>query len=319
MIDVRRLRLLAELDRRGTVAAVAEHLHLTPSGVSMQLAALERETGLPLTERRGRRLALTPGGRLLAEHAHAVLDRLQVAELEVAALRDGLGGEYRLAAFPSAARTFVARAWGELLARGSGPTLRLETLEPEEAVPAVLGGAADLAVVHAYSDVASPRAADLAARELLREPVLLAVPGSGAVHWAGAGAEAGSATDGPVDLAAFADAAWVAPPEGMACAGMVERACGRAGFRPRVVARSVDFGAQLALVARGVGVALVPDLTVDVLPEGVALRRLARPVHRTSVLVTRVALAGDPGARAVGEALEGAAAATARDRGWALA
>ncbi len=131
MIDVRKLRMLAALDRLGTIAAVAKELHLTAPGVSMQLGALERELGIALTERQGRRLALTPAGRLLAHHGRDVIDRLSLAELEIDALRRGDAGTYRVAAFPSAGRTFVADAWRELLSDGAGMNLLVTTLEPE--------------------------------------------------------------------------------------------------------------------------------------------------------------------------------------------
>ena len=85
MLDVRRLRLLRELNRRGTVTAVAEALAYTPSAVSQQLATLEREAGVPLMERHGRRLRLTDAGRGLVEHADAVIARLELAEAELAA------------------------------------------------------------------------------------------------------------------------------------------------------------------------------------------------------------------------------------------
>src|SRR5512147_2277093 len=107
MIDLRKLRMLEALGRLGTIAAVADEMHLTPSGISMQLAALERELALTLTERRGRRLALTPAGLTLAAHGRDVIARLSLAETDVEALRRGAAGTYRLAAFPSAARTFV--------------------------------------------------------------------------------------------------------------------------------------------------------------------------------------------------------------------
>ena len=68
--------MLSALDRLGTIAAVAGELHLTAPGISMQLSALERELGVALTERQGRRLALTPAGCVLAEHGHEILDRL---------------------------------------------------------------------------------------------------------------------------------------------------------------------------------------------------------------------------------------------------
>ncbi|MGH3393307.1 MAG: LysR family transcriptional regulator, partial [Streptosporangiaceae bacterium] len=84
MLDVRRLRLLRELAHRGTIAAVAQALAFTPSAVSQQLSALEREAGLPLLERSGRRVALTPAGRNLVRHAEMVLEQLERAAAELA-------------------------------------------------------------------------------------------------------------------------------------------------------------------------------------------------------------------------------------------
>jgi DNA-binding transcriptional LysR family regulator len=131
MIDVRKLRLLAALQRLGTIAAVADELHISAPGVSMQIAALEKEVGIRLTQRRGRGLTLTPAGVTLAAHGHDILDRLSLAELELEALRAGTVGRYTLAAFPSAARTFVADACRQLFGdAGSGLDLRITTLEP---------------------------------------------------------------------------------------------------------------------------------------------------------------------------------------------
>lgn len=308
MMDLRRLRLLAALERLGTVSAVADEAHLTASGVSMQLAALERESGVALTERRGRRLALTPAGRLVAEHARALQDRMALAEREVAALREGLAGTYTVAAFPSAARTFVADAWRDLASTRPGLQLRLVTLEPDEAVDALGRGDVDLAVVHTYSNLMSHPAPDLDERPVVDEPVWLATGPAQRSTEADA--------DGPARLADVARLPWITAPESLACAQMVDRACGLAGFRPTVVARSLDFAAQLALVAAGVGVALVPDLTVDRVPAGVSLRPLADPVHRSTSVVTRSSLGADPGIDALRSALTDAAGAVARARGW---
>jgi DNA-binding transcriptional LysR family regulator len=79
-MDVRRLELLRELAERGSVTAVAEALHLTPSAVSQQLKTLEREAGVPLTERSGRGLSLTTAGQVLAETAKDVAVALGRAE-----------------------------------------------------------------------------------------------------------------------------------------------------------------------------------------------------------------------------------------------
>src|SRR4029077_14381597 len=153
MLDVRKLRMLCALERLGTIAAVAEELHLTAPGISMQLSALERELGVALTERHGRRLALTPAGRLLAAHGHDILDRLALAEMEVDAIRGGRVGKYRVAAFPSAARTLVSDAWRAIRADQAGVELTLTTPEPETALALLVAGETDLALVHSYSNV----------------------------------------------------------------------------------------------------------------------------------------------------------------------
>jgi DNA-binding transcriptional LysR family regulator len=85
---------------------------------------------------------------------------------------------------------------------------------------------------------------------------------------------------------------------------MVERACGVAGFRPRIVAESMDFSVQLELVAAGLGVALVPDLTVDHVPRGVQLLPLATPVERTLFLAARTPTLADPGIRNIADLIE---------------
>ena len=69
VMDPRRLELLLELSRLGSMRAVAETMHVTTSTVSQQLAVLAREAGTPLIEPAGRRVRLTPAGRRLADHA----------------------------------------------------------------------------------------------------------------------------------------------------------------------------------------------------------------------------------------------------------
>ena len=98
MLDMRRLRLLRELAHRGTIVAVAEALAFSPSAVSQQLAVLEREAGVPLLERTGRRVRLTPAGRNLAQHAEALLERLELAAAELVDARRGLAGPLLLGA-----------------------------------------------------------------------------------------------------------------------------------------------------------------------------------------------------------------------------
>src|SRR5688500_10559890 len=110
MLDLRRLRLLRELHRRGTGAAVADALRYTPSAVSQQLAMLERETGGVLLERAGRGVRMTDAALVLVEHADALLERAEVASADLAAAAGAVTGRARIASFQSAALRLVMPA-----------------------------------------------------------------------------------------------------------------------------------------------------------------------------------------------------------------
>jgi DNA-binding transcriptional LysR family regulator len=110
MLDVRRLRLLSELARRGTIAEVARVVGYTPSAVSQSLTQLEHEVGVALLERDGRRVRLTPAARGLVSRADRVLAELDAAEAELAAEQQAIRGEVVIGAFPSAAVELVVPA-----------------------------------------------------------------------------------------------------------------------------------------------------------------------------------------------------------------
>ena len=301
--------MLAEVQRLGTIAAAAEALHLTPQGVSMQLATLEREVGLPLTERRGRRLALTPAGTLLARHGRNIVDQIGVAAMEAAALRDGIAGTYRVAAFPTAARSFVAEAWRHLTQEpASGPALRLVELEPIDALPALAVGEVDLAVTHSYSNVAAVTHPGIQTTRITREDVFLAVPGSSTP--APDQLSDPNAIGPPARLADYARADWIVPHRRWSCREMIERACGLAGFAPNAVAEATDFSTQLALVDAGVGVALIPSLGCVAVPTQVTLHRLEQPVHRHLHIAARQGWQADPGLTRLADMLKDTARTT---------
>src|ERR671923_451000 len=116
MLELRRLRLLRELNERGTIAAVADALQYTPSAVSQQLAMLEREAGVRLLERAGRGVRLTDAALVLVGHAEAMLERAAVAEAELAAAAGTIAGRARIAGFESVALNLAMPAL-EALAR----------------------------------------------------------------------------------------------------------------------------------------------------------------------------------------------------------
>jgi DNA-binding transcriptional LysR family regulator len=219
---------------------------------------------------------------VLADHGREIVDRLTLAQLEAEALRRGGAGTYRVAAFPSACRTFVADSWAALLADGVGIRLQVTSLEPDEAIAALITGRTDLAIIHSYTNTPRRLQQGVHAETIFAESVKVALR-----------------TDDPVagevvDLADLENHAWIVPDQLSSCFEMVERACGLAGFRPRVVGQSGDFAAQLAFVAAGAGVAIIPPLAVADVPEGVTLAPLATQVQRHTIAVRRASMKGDP-------------------------
>ncbi|GAA2225542.1 MULTISPECIES: LysR family transcriptional regulator [Kitasatospora] len=261
MLDVRRLRLLRELAHLGTIAAVADSLSFSPSAVSQQLSALEREAGVPLLERTGRRVALTPAGRNLVRHAEAVLERLEQAGAELAHARQGLAGPLRIGTYPSAARAIIPAALAELAGRHPGLVPMVTEVDPAGVAAAVRAGELDVALVHEYDLVpVEPEPGLAVTAPLFTEPMYLAALSPGG-------------------LAEQREAPWIMAPLGTLCHTMAQRACEAAGFTPQVRHWIDDFTTVLALVAVGQGVALVPHLGVTAgAHPGVVLTRL--PMYR---------------------------------------
>ena len=294
MLDVRRLRVLHAVSAYGSVTAAAAALGYSAPAVSQQLAALEREVGMRLTERAGRGLELTPAALILVGHTDALLTRLEAAEADLAGLRDQIAGRVALAAFPSAAASLVPAAWAALAASAPQVRLELTEMEPEESLPAVLRGETDVAVAHEYDLLPRPLDPLFERRELLDDPVWVAVPEDYPL-------------DGPVPLSSLAGQPFLAPREATSCAEMIQRACARAGFVPRVVARATDFAVLLSLVAAGAGVTLVPALAARRLPPRVRLVPPAEPVTRRVFTVSRRGGDRKPAVRVVLDALTAAA------------
>ena len=136
MLDVHRLRLLRELERLGTLAAVARALSYSPSAVSQQLSQLEAETGVVLLEPAGRGVRLTAQARILVAHTEAILERLEEAEADLRASLTEVRGTLRVASFQSVLLVLVPDVLTRLAERHPG--LRVE-ITHQEAGPAFAG------------------------------------------------------------------------------------------------------------------------------------------------------------------------------------
>lgn len=301
MLDVRRLRLLRELARRGTIAAVAEALSFSPSAVSQQLGVLEREAGLALLERTGRRVRLTPAGQNLVRCAEAVLELLEQAEADLAEARNGLAGALRIGSFPTATRAIVPAALVALGHRHPGLEPMVSETDPAAVAHALRAGDLDVALIHEYDFVPAAQEPGLATEPLYREAMYLAAPAEAATRADGAAA----VPDQGEVLRRYADAPWIMATHGTLCHAMTVRACQAAGFAPRIRHRVDEFATVLALVAAGQGVAVVPQLGITGHADpAVGLTRLL--MERRTKLAFRSGAGAHPAVAAFGAALRSA-------------
>ena len=301
MLDLHRLRLLRELHERGTIAAVAEALRFTPSAVSQQLAVLEREAGVPLLEKAGRGVRLTDPARVLVGHADALLERVGVAEAELAAASGSVAGRARVASFQSVALRIALPAMRRLESDAPGLRCELVEAEPEWSLPALALGDVDLVLADEWEHQPLARPAGVARVDLLVDPTLVILPET---HPAARGR-------GPVALADLAGATWVTGHRGTAWEEITGRTCRmHGGFDPDIRHRANDAVVSLALVAAGRAVTLLPGLVQPGAHPGVVARPFREgSVDRTVFAATRAADAERPSVRALLAAVRDAAAA----------
>jgi DNA-binding transcriptional LysR family regulator len=259
-VELRHLAALEAIAEHGSFGRAAAALGYTQSAVSQQLATLERLVGERLVERPGgpRPVELTEAGRLLLHHAAAIVARLQAARADMEALRAGEAGTLRVGAFQSAG----ARILPELLRRYTGAwprvEVRLEEAEDDSLLSQIEHGDLDLAFV--MLPVEDPAVETV---ELVRDPYVLVTQADSPL--ARASTPPTFREIGAMPLIGY-----------RTCLGgqQVEERLRAAGVAPRMAFRSDDNLTLQAMVATGIGIALVPRLTVNEADDRIAVIEL---------------------------------------------
>jgi len=290
MLSTTRLRILREVATRGTAAAAAKALFLTPPAVTYQLAALEREVGVPLLDRSARSVRLTTAGLRLVEHADTILANCELAIADVQALSEEVRGTVRLSVFRTAAGGVTLAALLSL--KREYPDLEVLTsdLDPERAVSALRAGQLDIALSYEWGLTPRPKNPDIDRHALFTEPVVLLLP-------------AGRELQLPVRLQDFAQEPWCMAQDEEHGRRVVEHVAHACGFEPRVVFESDNFRAIGAAVEAGLGIGLVPLMT-DLRGLDVVIQPLADPrMSRRVFAAVRPGSGGSPAIHAVLDAL----------------
>lgn len=297
-LDVRRMQVLRAVVGSGSVTAAAARLGYTPSAVSQQIAALEKEAGAELLERVGRGVRPTAAGLLLTEHADAIARQVAEAETALADLLAGRTGRLSVRYFATAGAALVAPAVARLRALHPGVQVELRLADPQDPLPDVREGRADLALVVGRPEPAGDGVQDgVRLLRLLDDPYLAVLPKGHPL-----------AARRSLDLAELAGEPWVGSEWPGPCLDAQLAACAAAGFQPRFVVDSEDYVTAQGFVAAGLGVTLIPRLGLGGRHPDVVVRRLKAPEPaRTIHAALRPTTPAQPALTAFLEALREAA------------
>ena len=310
-IDPRRLQALQQVAARGSITAAAEALSFSPSAVSQQIAALEKELGARLLERNGRGVALTDAGIALLEEGTAALDALERARAAVERTLEAVAGTVRISSFESFAYAVLPRAVLALEERYPELTIESLGLEPDAAVQALRLREVDFGLAIEYDHHPVRFGDDIDTRLVAEELLVLAVPESWDLPPAAPPSPAPSASapwsitpENPgVDLADLSGRPWVSAPLATSCGAAYYAAFRRAEFEPDL--RYVtDFpGIALSFVARGLAAAIVPEISLSAVPDGVRVVPIDPPLTRQTVAAIRAGSGDRPAVAATLDAL----------------
>lgn len=299
-MDLRRLRLLREVSRLGSLTAAAAELSFTTSAVSQQVTKLEREMGVALLERHPRGAVLTEAGRALLRHADEIDRIIEAARAEMDEFAGLRRGQLRMGTFPTVGASLMPDV-----------VLAFRARHPDVAVTVVSARRAGLVDRLKRRDVELTllwdypwqRIADeeLATVTLTSDPTLLLLPREHELAHARA-----------VRVQALRDEQWIVRDE-HPVADVLRRVCSAAGFEPSVAFAANDYQETQGMVAAGIGIALAPQLALSALRPDVVAVPLEKSPSRRILLAHLAGRQLSPAAREASEVFRAVAGARRTD------
>lgn len=282
MLDTHRIRVFRSVMASGSIQAAADYLGYTPSAISQQISALQKETGLTLFEREGRGLSPTAAAHALVTHSNDLMGELTKLDSVVTDLREGRSGRLTIGYFASAGAEWMPRLARRLAAEL--PDLTLELVLNE--VPRRGGAPLDLDIVVDVPGAHDPHGSRRV--PLLSDPYVALVP-----------ADHPLADRPEVTLADLEGDTWISNdlPQAI-CSKILAASCESAGFRPRFAVQAQDHYTAIAFVRAGVGITVMPRLATAAIPHDAQVRALIlappQPVRHIAAVVRDPA--GNPAA-----------------------
>jgi DNA-binding transcriptional LysR family regulator len=276
MLNLDRLRALHAVSAHGSIIAAADSLNVTTSAVSQQLAKLELETGQRLLERHGRGVRLTDAAATLVSRTQRVLSLLEEAEAELEDKDGAVAGSITIAAFATAARGLAPIALQRLRQAYPQLAITFHEQEPGDSIPHLVRRDVDLIIINDWQNAPLALPDGLTKAPLFDDVADIALPPHHRLSKAKS-----------VKLSELAGEPWIAWQAGI-CHDFLIHTLRKAGHDPKITHTAGEYATQLALVAAGLGVCVLPRLGRDPVPKGVtvlpsepALRRHVYAAWRT--------------------------------------
>ncbi|WP_328393866.1 LysR family transcriptional regulator [Streptomyces sp. NBC_00390] len=270
MFDSRHIKTFHEVVRTGSYSAAARALGYTQPAITQQMKALERDVGTPLFIRAGRGLRLSEAGEALSRHAAAILGSMSAAEEQIHALTRLRAGRVRVCAFPSANTILIPETMARLAAGHPGIHVDLLGDKPPESLQRLVRGECDITLAFTYPGLHDHVPDELVEIPLLEDQLTVLLPAGHPL-----------ARRRAVQLTDLAQERWIAGC--LRCRTNLLHECGEQGFAPDIVFTTDDGLAVQAMVAAGLGVAMVPALVLSFLCHPRVSGRPLQPASRRQI------------------------------------
>jgi LysR family transcriptional regulator, transcription activator of glutamate synthase operon len=272
-MELRQIEYFIEVALREHVTEASHALHVAQSAISRQIVNLESELGVPLFIREGRNVKLTPIGRIFLEHMQHAMKVIETARREVEEYIDPDRGTIRIG-FPSSLATYMLPNVISAF-RKSHPQVKFQLKQASyhQLVDSVVNGEMDMALIGPVPKNNKNIKTDI----LFVDKIVALLPSNHPL------------ADKPLlNLSQLRDDSFVLFPDGFILRDIVVNACGLQGFQPQVSFEGEDIDAIKGLVSAGLGVTLIPEITlVDNVPRStVKLHLMDQQVTRTVGVIT---------------------------------
>lgn len=275
-IDLRRLDVLAELSRRGTITATAAALHLTPSAVSQQISALASDLGVPLVEPAGRKVRLTNYAEVVLDHRAAILAELERLHADLDSAKRGHRGSIVIGAFSSAIPVLIPPLISHFQETYPGVIIEVREGAGHDMLTGLDAGVIDLVIAVIHNQIPPLKHANYSQEILFQNFLDLVVRDD---HWA--------AKETRVEFSTLSGERWIMGDEST-CRGSILRSHALAsGFIPDVRSSANDWQATVALVSAGLGIGVVGRMTRRDLPEDVKVVPFKSKISQSVSMISR--------------------------------